>query len=303
MREDVTSGILNIDKPYGMTSMEVVRRIKRASGIRRVGHGGTLDPIATGVIPVCVGRATRLMEYVIGGPKEYLGEVTLGVSTDTYDAMGEVTSERDASTVNADSVRDVLPRFEGRIEQVPPMYSALKKDGRRLYDLARDGIEVEREARPMVVYHIELEDWTPPVASVRVRCGRGFYMRSLAHDIGEMLGCGGHLKSLVRLATGPFQLEDAVALEDAQQSFEDATWADIVHPPDSVLESMRALILGQQHQKLVINGRPIPATGAAIDLGASEERCRAYSTDGRFLAILRCDLTRRQWLPERVFAA
>ena len=300
MSEGIISGILNVDKSYGMTSMQVVRRIKRASGIKRVGHGGTLDPIATGVIPVCVGRATRLMEYVIEGSKEYWGEVSLGVTTDTYDALGEVTSELDASAVTADDVRDSLRRFEGRIEQVPPMYSALKKDGTRLYDLARKGVEIEREPRPVVVYEIELDGWAPPVASIRVKCGRGFYMRSLAYDIGEALGCGGHLKSLVRSATGPFRIENAVSLDDACQAFEDGTWADVVHAPDSVLQSLRALIVGTRYRDFVKHGRPIPINASA-DTGPADERCRAYGTDGHFLAIIRRDAAKGQWLPERVF--
>ena len=166
-------GILNIDKPYGITSMDVVRRVKRASGQRRVGHGGTLDPIATGVIPVCMGQATRLMEDVVGGAKTYLAGVELGVSTNTYDALGEVTGRRDASGVTLTDIEGALPAFTGDILQVPPMYSALKREGKRLYDLARAGVEVEREARPVTVHSIALREWAPPVVTLEVECGKG----------------------------------------------------------------------------------------------------------------------------------
>ena len=301
MNRPITGAILNIDKPYGMTSMEVVRRIKRASSVKRVGHGGTLDPIATGVVPVCVGQATRVMEYVIAGSKVYTGDVVLGISTDTYDAMGEVTSERDASAVTRRQAEEALRRFEGRVDQVPPMYSALKRGGRRLYDLAREGIEVERESRPVVVHEIRLEGWAPPVARVRVSCGQGFYMRSLAHDMGELLGCGGHLKSLVRRSTGPFRLDESASLEDAQRSIQEGTWADLVYSPDCVLQSMRTLILGIRLQKAVRNGRPIPPD-VPVHPGEPDERCRAYGTDGQFIAIMRFDAKRRQWLPDKVFS-
>ena len=193
------NGILNIDKPKDLTSMDVVRRIKRASKQKRVGHGGTLDPIATGVIPICMGQATRMMEYVVDGSKEYRGTVEMGVETDTYDAMGEAVRRADTSGVTAYRIEGALDSFEGEVMQVPPMYSALKIKGKRLYNLARAGIEVEREARPVKVHDVKLLDYTPPHAVVEVSCGRGFYMRSLAHDLGQALGCGGHLKELVRL--------------------------------------------------------------------------------------------------------
>ena len=209
-------GFLNIDKPRGMTSTDVVRRVKRAARMRRgVGHGGTLDPIATGVLIIGIGKATRLMERVLDGSKEYVAEIELGVSTDTYDADGEIVSTRDATAVSRADVEASLTAFHGEIEQVPPMYSALKRDGKRLYELARQGIEIEREPRRVVVRHISLTDWHPPVATVNIECGSGFYVRSLAHDLGETLGCGGHMRSLIRRRVGPFHIDDALALDDA----------------------------------------------------------------------------------------
>ena len=293
-------GILNIDKPYGITSMDVVRRMKRASGQRRVGHGGTLDPIATGVLPICFGQATRLMENVVGGSKTYFATVELGASTDTYDALGEVTERRDASGIALGDVERAVWAFAGEIQQMPPMYSALKRDGKRLYDLARAGIEVEREPRSVVAHAIALNDWAPPVATLQVDCGKGFYMRSLAHDLGQALGCGGHLKTLARLRSGIFTVSDALSLDEAEERFADGSWREVVHSPDAVLGEMRALIVGTRLEEMIRNGRAF-SEGGASSQAQSGERCRAYTTDGRFLAIVSFDAELRQWRPEKVF--
>ncbi len=300
MSDTLVSGILNIDKPYGVTSMDVIRHVRRACGIRRVGHGGTLDPMATGVVPVCVGRATRVVEYLMSGSKEYVGEVRLGVSTDTYDATGEITRERDASSIGRERVEIALTEFEGETMQVPPMYSALKRGGRRLYELARQGVEVEREARRVVVHGVRLAGWDPPVATVEISCGRGFYVRSLAHDLGEALGCGGHLKSLTRRKAGPFHLRDSVSLDEVEERFADGSWHDILHGADVALGSMRALVVDERVEKMVCSGGAIPPA-AAPDPDRPDERIRAYSADGRFLAIARFSASRRQWRPEKVF--
>lgn len=302
-------GILNIDKPYGITSMDVVRRIKRAARQRRVGHGGTLDPIATGVIPVCMGQATRLMEDVVGGSKSYVASIELGVSTDTYDALGEVTERRDASAITPADIEGALPDFTGEVLQVPPMYSALKREGKRLYDLARAGVEVEREARPVTVHGIAVEGWEPPVVTVRVECGKGFYMRSLAHDLGEALGCGGHMKTLARMRAGAFSVDEALSLEEAEERFADGSWREVMHSPDVALRGLRAIIVGGRVEAMVRNGRFFDAGGDAGGTASQAqqqpqagERCRAYSTDGRFLAIVVYDGELRRWKPDKVFA-
>ena len=295
------AGILNIDKPYGISSMDVVRRIKRASGIRRVGHGGTLDPIATGVIPICIGQATRVMEYLVDGSKEYRAEVELGVNTDTYDAHGQSTARGDTSGITEAAIFGAMEGFKGVIEQVPPMFSALKKDGKRLYDLARAGIEVEREPRRVEVHSAELVEWSPPNVTLEVKCGRGFYMRSLAHDLGQVLGCGGHLKSLVRLRTGPFNIEEALSLPEAEQRFDDGTWKESFHSPDVVLGGMRALIVSKRSEIMIRDGRPL-ASGPRTPPVRSGEQCRVYTTDGRFVAIASFDATLQHWRPTKVFS-
>lgn len=301
MKNASVDGILNIDKPYGITSMEVVRRIKRASGMKRVGHGGTLDPVATGVVPICFGHATRVMEYLVGGTKDYRSVIELGVTTDTYDALGQVTGGEDPSGATLADVERSLLSFKGVTMQVPPMYSALKRGGKRLYELARAGIEVEREPRKVEVFRIEVLEWSPPSVTVEVSCGRGFYMRSLAFDLGSALGCGGHLKSLVRLRSGPFQISDALTLCEAEDRFADGTWREALYAPDSVLTDLRAVIVGSRLQEMIAHGRPIPP-GMRVPFSRPEERCRVYGTDGRFLAILAFDASAGQWRPDKVFS-
>lgn len=294
------NGILNIDKPKDLTSMDVVRRIKRASKQKRVGHGGTLDPIATGVIPICMGQATRMMEYVVDGSKEYRGTVEMGVETDTYDAMGEAVRRADTSGVTAYRIEGALDSFEGEVMQVPPMYSALKIKGKRLYNLARAGIEVEREARPVKVHDVKLLDYTPPHAVVEVSCGRGFYMRSLAHDLGQALGCGGHLKELVRLRSGPFSVSEAASLEEAEECFLSGDWSGLVHAPDAVVQHLKAITVEKPVEAMIRQGRPVP-TGAGVPAPEPEERRRAYGADGRFMGILAYNASEAHWQPERVF--
>ena len=295
-------GILNVDKPPAITTMDVVRRLKRASGQKRVGHGGTLDPVATGVVPVFFGHATRVMEYLINSTKDYRTEVELGVETDTYDSLGSPTKQRDASSVTADQVEQALESFRGTIHQVPPMFSALKRDGKRLYDLARSGIEVEREARVVEVQHLEMVRWDPPIATLEIRCGRGFYVRSLAHDLGQTLGCGGHMKSLVRQRSGPFRLSEAQSLEDAMTVFEDGDGQNLLRPPDVVLGHLRAVIADRGIETLIRKGQSLPP-GLGVPVTSSDEKCRLYTVDGRFIAVISFDTTQGRWHPDRVFAA
>ena len=279
--------------------MSLVRRLKRTGVVKKVGHGGTLDPIATGVVPVCLGRATRVMEYLVDGVKEYRAGVELGVETDTYDAMGEAVRTTDASGVTRDDVAAALSRFRGRIEQVPPMYSALKRQGKRLYELARAGIEVDREPRAVNVYAIEVTDWSPPVATVNVSCGRGFYMRSLAHDLGKELGCGAHLRDLVRTRSGPFRIEDSLSIEDAETAMEEEDWSSLV-APDAVMGHMKAMVVGRSMEEDIRHGRSL-SKRMESGITGKEERCRVYSTDGRFLAVVVVDGVSGVWRPEKVF--
>ena len=299
-KEPAINGILNVNKPYGITSMEVVRRLKRASRQKRVGHGGTLDPVATGVVPICFGQATRMMEYLVDGRKEYRAEIELGATTDTYDALGKVVERRPTDGVALEDVEAAIAPYLGTVKQVPPMYSALKRQGKRLYDLARAGIEVEREPRDVVVHWTRLLDWSPPIISIEVGCGRGFYMRSLAHDVGQALGCGGHLKSLERLRSGSFYVADAVELDDAEERFIEDSWAELIYAPDAALYGLKAAIVGKRLEQLIRHGQPIPPE-SRIPGAEDGERCRVYGVDGAFVAVLGYDAAARRWRPEKVF--
>ncbi len=206
------NGVVIVDKPGGMTSFDVVAAVRRVFGERRVGHTGTLDPMATGVLPICVGDATKLVPFLVGGDKEYEAELRLGVTTDSGDATGTVTSETNAANVSRSDVEQALPGFVGTLQQRPPMYSAVRVGGRRLYEFARQGVEVEREPRAVVVHAIELLAFAAPSLRLRVRCGKGTYIRTLATDLGAVLGVGAHLTALRRTQVGPFDLAQALPL-------------------------------------------------------------------------------------------
>lgn len=291
-------GILNINKPREITSYGIVARVKRLIGERRVGHAGTLDPLAEGVLPVCFGRATRVIEFLAGSHKTYRAGIELGTVTDTYDAGGKIISQRDPSGISQSDLLKALSSFKGTIEQTPPMYSAVKYKGQPLYRLARAGIEIERKSRPAEIYSLELIDWQWPVATIDVVCGKGTYIRSIAHDLGQLLGCGAYLKSLVRLKYGPFDIGDALSLERLEDIAGNGYWWHFVYPVDSVLLDWAAMILNQNKTQRVINGQP-------LDIEKSNSlfsgRCRAYSLDGCFLGVLRFLPESKQWRSEKVF--
>lgn len=212
--------LLNLYKPAGMTSRQAVDAVRRLAKVERVGHTGTLDPGAEGVLLICLGKATRLNEFILQLPKTYRATMLLGVRTDTQDMEGQVVATADASHLTASHLEAVLPRFRGEIEQVPPMYSALHHQGKRLYDLAREGKVVERAARRVSIYQLDLLRFVAgvhPEAELLVRCSTGTYIRTLCADIGDALGVGAYMKSLVRTAVGPFRAEEAVTLQQLQQ--------------------------------------------------------------------------------------
>ncbi len=228
-------GFLNLDKPAGLTSHDVVARIRRGLAVKKVGHAGTLDPLATGVLVICIGGATRLSDYVMHATKVYRARIHLGISTTTYDAEGEVVAEQDSSTLTLDAIETALDSFRGEIEQVPPMYSAIKQGGRKLYDLARAGEVVERAPRRVTIDSLRVLAWTPPEVTVEVACSAGTYIRSLAHDLGDALGTGGHLSGLVRLRSGGFVLDDSIGLETLLAADD---WQQWLIPPRIALAPM-----------------------------------------------------------------
>lgn len=208
------NGFLNIDKPAGLTSFDVIRQLRRCCHIRRIGHAGTLDPMATGVLPVALGFATRLIEYLMTGEKVYLTTLLLGAETDTQDAEGQVVSTGDWSQVTRSQVDEACAAMTGTILQMPPMFSALKRDGKPLYQLARQGIEVPRQAREIQIDSIEISRFEPPEIDLRVACGKGTYIRTLCHDLGAQLGCGAHLTALRRVKNGIFEQAGSHPLQE-----------------------------------------------------------------------------------------
>jgi len=282
--------------------MDVVRQIKRLTGQRkRVGHGGTLDPLAEGVLPICFGQATRLMEFLVDGPREYRMDIRLGMSTSTYDGEGEVTREGDTSGLSREAVEEALSAFQGVIDQIPPMYSAIKIDGKRLYKLARAGIEVERQPRKVEIARTEILEYSPTSVVMNVASGRGAYMRSLAHDLGEALGCGAYLSRLVRLKAGPFTVDDAVTMDALRGEDEEGAWNRSLLAVDWVLLSMKGVALNQAAEKYIRSGQAVNAAPSIGLQAGYMERYRAYGPDGRFLAVVSFDKANNQWRPYKVF--
>src|SRR5690554_2376264 len=246
------NGIINVIKPPGMTSYQVVARIKRIFDMKKVGHTGTLDPAAAGVLPICLGKATRVIPYMQEEEKEYIGELTLGVTSDTLDAEGKILNRNKGwHKLRISDLEEVLTEFKGRIKQIPPMYSAIHHQGKRLYELAREGKKVERKAREVVISKIKILDFEPPVVRLKINCSRGTYIRSLAADIGKKLEIGAILSFLIRMCSGPFKLEGAYTLEEIDQKRDDS-----LLPLDFPL-NYPALIIKKSAEKKAVNGAPL----------------------------------------------
>ena len=296
------NGFLNIYKTSGPTSMDIVRQLKRLTGEKkRVGHGGTLDPLAGGVLPICFGQATRIMEYLVGGERQYRMEVCLGVATSTYDAEGEVTKRGDVSGLDRGAVEESLESFRGTILQTPPMYSAIKMEGKRLYQLARSGIEVQREPRKVNIPRIEIIEFALPMLTLEVDSGRGAYMRSLAHDLGEALGCGAYLTSLVRLRSGPFRVEDAVSMVRLQEAADQGSWEEYLHSVDYALLDMKEVVVSKAAERYIRSGQSVSLPPHIGAYAGYLEKYRAYTQDGRFLAVIDFDKPENRWRPDKVF--
>ncbi len=271
-------GVLLLDKPLGLSSNTAVQRVKRLLAASKAGHVGTLDPLASGLLPVCLGEATKFSTGMFGADKAYITEVTLGVTTTTGDAEGQVTALKPV-TVTQPEVAGALLRFTGPIQQTPPIYSALKYKGRPLYAYARKGEEVEIKPRPVTIHRIELLEFDPPRLRLKVTCGKGTYIRVLAEDIGHYLGCGGSLAALRRVAVGPFGIERAVTLETLE-SLQEADRRTALMPVDSLVAPFAPCILAADIARQIANGRtchldPAPASGWV----------RLYDPDRRFLGL------------------
>ncbi|HVO41562.1 MAG TPA: tRNA pseudouridine(55) synthase TruB [Aggregatilineales bacterium] len=278
-------GFLPIDKPKGLTSHDVVARIRRGTGIKRIGHAGTLDPMATGALIVCVGAATRLSDYVMHGEKVYRAVLRLGVETDTYDAEGSIVATADASWITPEAIEAEVSHFQGEIEQIPPMYSAIKRSGKKLYELARDGVEIDRAPR-RVWLRTNLLAFNPPDAELEITCSAGTYIRSVAHDLGAVLGVGAHLTALRRLRSG--DLRDLVAWEDLNRALADGSWTRYLLTERDLLAHIPAVHLDRPTADDVLHGRFVRLEPDFQARSPDSEAIlyRAYDPDDRFIALL-----------------
>lgn len=287
-------GYLVIDKPGNWTSFDVVARARRVLGEKRIGHAGTLDPAATGVLPLAVGAATKTLEFLTDASKTYLADITFGVETDSQDIEGVVTRIADASALTAEVVTAALAAMLGPQQQIPPMHSAIKIGGQKLYELARRGEEIARPPRPVTFHTLELCAWQPPVATVLVDCSKGTYIRSLARDLGAALGTGAYLSNLVRTRSGPFTLDDAITIEELGDLPWPEMWPEIALHPDVPLHDWPALVLDAQTTTRWQQGATIPAQGGAAGM------IRAYDVAGRWLGSGHADDSGAGWRPGKV---
>jgi tRNA pseudouridine55 synthase len=301
-------GILVIEKASGLTSHDVVAKVRRLLKIKRVGHTGTLDPKVTGVLPVCLGKGTRMVEYLQELPKEYEAQLTIGTSTDTEDQTGIPVERKEVSGLAATRIQQVLNSFAGQIEQVPPMYSAVKINGKRLYQLAREGKEVERKPRAVTIYEIEMLDANvaivQPTVNFRVRCSKGTYIRTLCVDIGKALGYPAHMSHLIRTATGPFQRKDAVTLQELEQAVHDKRVESLILPIERAVEHLPKAVLLSPDSKDVLNGKTLSRTRFEMDdsVPINDTLVAVFQNTGTFLAIYRMQVESPWLKPVKVFS-
>jgi tRNA pseudouridine55 synthase len=284
-------GFLVVDKPKGITSHDIVYRVRRGINLRRIGHAGTLDPMATGVLILCIGAATRLSEYVMESSKQYTATVRLGIETDTYDADGQIIATATSDHLTQADIENALTHFQGDVEQVPPMYSAIKQDGKKLYKLARAGKEVERAARS-VSMQTTLVDLALPNLTLQVSCSAGTYIRSIAHDLGAMLDVGAHLTALRRDSSGA--VADPVTWDTLQIAMADGTWQRFLRTESEMVTKIPPVHLDEQQSDYILHGRSI-----VLPDTYTVELLRAYSDQSRFIGILEWRVD--QWWPLKVF--
>lgn len=276
-------GILLLDKPQGMTSNYALQRVKHLFNAEKAGHTGSLDPLATGLLPICLGEATKYSQHLLDADKVYRTRMRLGQKTTTADAEGEVIEEKSVPTLNAEQIEQVLARFRGAIQQVPSMYSALKKDGKPLYELARKGIEVAREPRTVQIYRLELLNVEPLYWELEVACSKGTYIRNLVEDIGDVLGCGAHVAELRRLASGCFQLDEHLTLESLQQIADEQGLAgldELLLAPWAAIADKPRVTLSDNASYYILHGNPVRVNNLPIN-----EDVLIFDAQNRFLGV------------------
>ena len=282
-------GIINILKPSGMTSHDVVSFVRRCMQMKKVGHTGTLDPQAVGVLPVCIGKATKAAAFLTDKDKVYRAELKWGITTDTQDSYGVITSEKKVN-ISEEIIKKVILSFQGRMEQIPPMHSAVKIKGQKLYELARHGIEIKREPRKVLIYEINIRDidFEEHTVLMDVKCGKGTYIRTLCHDIGEKLGCGAHMSFLLRTQSGVFTLDQAVTVEEFEQYCKEARVGQLLIPVDKVFSHLPFVIVNKDGERKVIHGNPVEVQFLKEKMHLiKDETYRVYNEQGVFLCLSR----------------
>ncbi len=295
------NGIINIYKEAGFTSHDVVAKLRGILRQKKIGHTGTLDPDAVGVLPVCLGSGTKLCDMLTDTDKEYRAKMLLGKKTDTQDISGKVLEEREVKT-DIPAVEEVITSFLGDYEQIPPMYSAIKVNGKKLYELAREGKEIVRKPRHVYIHYLEIEKVELPWVTMRIGCSKGTYIRTLCHDIGQKLGCGGTMASLERTKAGIFLAKDALRLTDIEMLQEEGKLTEKILPVDAVLSGYAAVTVERKAQKLIDNGNAFYRN--MIKEGRKylpEEWVRVYNEDGRFYGIYRYGLEEGKFFPVKMF--
>ena len=295
-------GMINVYKEKGFTSHDVVAKLRGICKQKKIGHTGTLDPDAVGVLPVCLGCATRLCDMLTDKDKEYVAVLRLGITTDTQDATGKVLAEKEVS-VSEEEVRAVIASFEGEQLQIPPMYSALKVNGKKLYELAREGKEIERKARPIVVHEIEILSENMPEFTIRIKCSKGTYIRTICHDIGQKLSCGGVMVSLKRTKVGNFGIEDAYTLSQIEDMAKEGKLCEILLPVEKVFEKLPEIRVKETAMKALLNGNQLKKEEILMlsDEALKAEEVRVYGADGRFYGVYGYQEGRKLFCPIKMF--
>jgi tRNA pseudouridine55 synthase len=303
MTEELLEGILPVWKPQGFTSHDVVAKARRILKIKRIGHTGTLDPQVTGVLPLCIGRATRLVEYIQELPKEYVAKLKVGLATDTEDASGQVTHQVDTVNLTQEQVTEAINSFIGDIEQVPPMYSAVKVDGKRLYELARQGVEVERKSRIVTIHEIEILQMElnleHPEISFRVKCSKGTYIRTLCVDIGKALGYPAVMSELIRTTTGSIGREQCFTFEQIELFQQQGILKDKIIPAEKALGHMPSVHLNEPQTRKALLGQKISFESTTA---MNAQLYTAFSADSQFIGIFQWDKDTQELQPVKVFS-
>jgi tRNA pseudouridine55 synthase len=291
-------GIFNINKPRGMSSHDVVAIIRKHLKQKRVGHAGTLDPLASGVLPICVGQATRVAEYLSESGKAYQADIKFGTATDTYDAEGMITATASTAHLSLNLIEEALEQFRGPQTQYPPLFSAIKIEGQPAYKRARAGETIALEPRHIVIYSLKILAWIPPRLTLAIECSKGTYIRSLAHDLGTQIGCYAYLEALVRTRSGPFILSESITLEQFADAVARNSIQYYVFPLDKALEQYPAITLNVETTERAKHGNTFNNPGAN-----HSGLARVYDSNGAFVAIAVWDEEQQAWQPKKVFAS